>query len=96
MNFCFCENCIHKPKFYTLHRNISTNEVYITGGQSEDYRYCYPQHCRYDFFDEFKQKFEYGFQFGFIPDEWCQHLTLHKSCPFYDKYLIEELNQNEF
>jgi hypothetical protein len=92
MNPCFCENCIHKPKFYRLRYNISTSEVYIDGCKSEDCRYCYPQYCRYDFFDEFKQEFEHGFELIYIPYDWWQHLTLHKSCPFYDKYLIEELN----
>jgi len=92
MNSKFCENCEYKPKYFRLHYNISTNEAYITGGQTEDYSYCFPQYCKYNFK---KHNFRYGYNLSFIKDEWWKYLELSESCPFYDKYLIEELN-NEF
>lgn len=92
MNSKFCENCEYKPEFYRLHYNVSTNEAYITGGQKEDFTYCFPKYCKYNFK---KHDFCYGRNLFYIEDEWWQDLELDKLCPFYDKYLIEELN-NEF
>ena len=92
MNSKFCENCKYKPKHFRLHYNISTKEAYITGNNN----HSFSPYCIYRFKKEYKHEFIYGYKLQFIKDEWWKYLELSESCPFYDKYLIEELNQNEF